>query len=276
VKPSTNTSWQAVQRTCADRSLASRLLCLDDLLHDLGLLDKEGAHDARLDAVTASRAAVRALDSLLTLGDRRVLSRAQRRDAGQRDTAVTALGGGGELFEVVVDELATRGLDHTTAVRLCVVRGALAERHALGHLEKLEETPEYLSYTQLPHMTMSFLTEFAARRVAAFQLPRTIATSAPRAAFSSSVVFQKSAAATVKDTAKTVDRAVSDKLVDGIEIGSTVAAKVKEAGQEVFQGKATGKAAELRGEAQGKASELAGKAKGAAAEAEGKAKSKLS
>ena len=39
---------------------------------------------------------------------------------------------------------------------------------------------------------------------------------APRA-FSTSFVNRKSATETVKDAAKTVDRAVSDKLVDGIE-----------------------------------------------------------
>jgi hypothetical protein len=53
---------------------------------------------------------------------------------------------------------------------------------------------------------------------------------------------------------------------------ATVANKVKEAGEDVYQGKATGQAAELRGEAKGKASELAGKAKGTANEVAGKAK----
>lgn len=69
---------------------------------------------------------------------------------------------------------------------------------------------------------MSFLTEAAARRVMTLQLPRTLATSAPRAAFSSSVTLQKSAVDAAKDTAKDtlkgIDRAVSDKLVDGINI----------------------------------------------------------
>jgi len=41
---------------------------------------------------------------------------------------------------------------------------------------------------------------------------------APRA-FSTSFVNRKSATETVKDAAKTVDRAVSDKIVDGIEVG---------------------------------------------------------
>ncbi len=51
----------------------------------------------------------------------------------QRDTAVTALGRGGELFEVVVDKLATRRLHHPTAVRGGVVGSALAESDALSH-----------------------------------------------------------------------------------------------------------------------------------------------
>lgn len=59
----------------------------------------------------------------------------------------------------------------------------------------------------------------AARRVATVQIPRTIASSAPRAAFSTSVQLQKSPKDVAKDALKTVDRAVSDKLVDGINIG---------------------------------------------------------
>ena len=51
----------------------------------------------------------------------------------ERDTAVTALGRGGELFEVVVDKLATRRLHHPTAAGRGVVGGALAEGDALGH-----------------------------------------------------------------------------------------------------------------------------------------------
>lgn len=67
---------------------------------------------------------------------------------------------------------------------------------------------------------MSFLPEAAARRIATLQVPRTLATSAPRAAFSSSVTMQKTIVDSTKETLKTVDRAVSDKLVDGINIGS--------------------------------------------------------
>ena len=58
---------------------------------------------------------------------------------------------------------------------------------------------------------MSFLTR-TVPRVA------TYTSFAPRA-FSTSFVVRKSATNTIKDTAKSVDRAVADKLVDGIEIG---------------------------------------------------------
>jgi len=52
---------------------------------------------------------------------------------GKGVAAVTALGSGGELFEMVVNELATGGLNHTSDVRLGVVRLSLAEGHSLGH-----------------------------------------------------------------------------------------------------------------------------------------------
>ncbi|KAF9872875.1 lea domain protein [Colletotrichum karsti] len=119
---------------------------------------------------------------------------------------------------------------------------------------------------------MSFLIEATGRRIAT--LPRVVpraVTVAPRH-FTTSTPAQKSATETVKDGLKTVDRKISDKLVDGINVGSTVASKVKEAGADVSQGKATGKAEELRGEAAGKAQELKGEAKGKINEAAGKAK----
>jgi len=118
---------------------------------------------------------------------------------------------------------------------------------------------------------MSFLTEAATRRLATLQVPRTIATAAPRASFSTSVNLQKTIADATKDTLKTVDRAVSDKLVDGIDIGTNVASKVKQATENLTADDAAGKAQQLKGEASGKTSELAGKAKGTAAEMAGKA-----
>jgi hypothetical protein len=60
---------------------------------------------------------------------------------------------------------------------------------------------------------MSFLTTRAA-----FTTRRALATTAPRA-FSTTIVAKKTATETVKDTLKTVDRAVSDKIVGGIELG---------------------------------------------------------
>jgi len=116
---------------------------------------------------------------------------------------------------------------------------------------------------------MLFLTEVAARRMAT--VSRTaVVSSAPRASFTTTVRLQKTPTETVKSGVKGVDRAVSDKLVDGIEIGTKVGNKVKEAAQDIVGGKTTGKASELRGEAKGKANEVAGEAKGKASELKGK------
>ncbi|RDW84942.1 hypothetical protein BP6252_02532 [Coleophoma cylindrospora] len=115
---------------------------------------------------------------------------------------------------------------------------------------------------------MSFLTRAIPRTARA----ATFTTQAPRA-FSTSFVARKSPVDATKDTLKAVDRAVADKLVDGIEVGQTAAKKVKEAtgvsSTEDLKAKATevtgqakGKAAEVTGEAKGKASEVAGEAKG--------------
>jgi hypothetical protein len=70
---------------------------------------------------------------------------------------------------------------------------------------------------------MSFLTEMTVRRLA--NLSRTAARSstftstAPRAAFSTTVQLQKNPVDATKDGLKKVDRVVSDKIVDGINIG---------------------------------------------------------
>jgi hypothetical protein len=72
-----------------------------------------------------------------------------------------------------------------------------------------------LQTTQIPNQKqnkMSFLTRTAIRPVSL------TARFAPRA-FSTSFVARKTPTEAVKDTVKGVDRAVSDKLVDGIEIG---------------------------------------------------------
>lgn len=65
---------------------------------------------------------------------------------------------------------------------------------------------------------MSFLTEITTRRFAT--LSRTTFTNVPRASFTTTVQLRKTAVEATKDTLKTVDRAVSDKLVDGINVGS--------------------------------------------------------
>ncbi|KAM0237006.1 hypothetical protein ACHAP5_009155 [Fusarium lateritium] len=126
---------------------------------------------------------------------------------------------------------------------------------------------------------MSFITQNVIRRVAL--APRVIAFQAPRS-FTTSFAAQRTATDAVKDTAKKVDRVVSDKIVDGIETGETVAAKAKDAAKNVtggdvaakaqeLKGEAASKAQELKGEAAGKAQELKGEAKGTAAQAKGKA-----
>ncbi|KAJ0164516.1 hypothetical protein CTA2_810 [Colletotrichum tanaceti] len=120
---------------------------------------------------------------------------------------------------------------------------------------------------------MSFLIETTGRRLATLPrvIPRTFAV-APRS-FATTVPAQKSATETVKDGLKTVDRKVSDKLVDGIDAGANVAEKVKQAVPNTM-GEAKGKAEELKGEAKGKVNELSGQAKGKAEELKGEAAGK--
>ncbi|KAI5467103.1 hypothetical protein BGZ63DRAFT_370337 [Mariannaea sp. PMI_226] len=109
---------------------------------------------------------------------------------------------------------------------------------------------------------MSFLIESIARQ--APRIPRTFAVHAPRA-FSTSVLRHRTATEAVKDGLKSVDRAVSDKLVDGITVGEAVV-------EDVTHGKTAEKAAHLRGEAKSRASEFEGQARGAAEHAKGQAK----
>ncbi|PNH75887.1 hypothetical protein VD0001_g1668, partial [Verticillium dahliae] len=65
---------------------------------------------------------------------------------------------------------------------------------------------------------MSFLIETITRRTAALPITRATTLAAPRA-FTTTPFASKSATETVKDSLKTVDRAVSDKIVDGINAG---------------------------------------------------------
>ncbi|KAI9147739.1 hypothetical protein HJFPF1_12770 [Paramyrothecium foliicola] len=111
---------------------------------------------------------------------------------------------------------------------------------------------------------MSFLTESAVRRVA--MLPRAVAFSAPRT-FTTSLAAQRTAPEAVKDGLKTVDRAVSDKLVDGIDVATSAAEKLKQTTDEISsRNNIAGKAQELKGKAAGKASEVEGQVKGTAHE----------
>ncbi|CAK7218514.1 hypothetical protein SCUCBS95973_003514 [Sporothrix curviconia] len=112
---------------------------------------------------------------------------------------------------------------------------------------------------------MPFLSELTFRRLATGAprfsaiavAPRVTATSTLHSRhLSSSAPRAKTVTETAKDTLKSVDRAVSDKLVDGINVGSAMANKVKEAGQDIADGKATGKAQQLRNEAEATGNEL--------------------
>ncbi|PTB61935.1 hypothetical protein BBK36DRAFT_1173001 [Trichoderma citrinoviride] len=137
---------------------------------------------------------------------------------------------------------------------------------------------------------MSFLTRSVPKttslaapisRIAAVRSTRPFTTSRPA---------QKIVPETVKDGLHKVDRAVSDKLVDGINMATAASHKVMETAEDLsssgvaeqvegMQAHAKGKAQEMKGTAKemkgtakGKAEELKGKTKGAAAEAKGKAK----
>jgi hypothetical protein len=79
----------------------------------------------------------------------------------------------------------------------------------------------HITSTTTRNIKMASLTSrtaLIARRVATQATKSTIL---PRAAFSTTNPHQKSAVASAKDTLKSVDRTVSDKLVDGIDIGSS-------------------------------------------------------
>ncbi|KAM3516170.1 hypothetical protein MY11210_000192 [Beauveria gryllotalpidicola] len=92
-----------------------------------------------------------------------------------------------------------------------------------------------------------------ALRSATRAIPRVSATRA----FSSTVVYQKTATETVKDSIKTVDKAVSGKIVHGIDAAESAAHKVKQASKNIVGKKsAAGKAEELKGKAKGAAEDV--------------------
>merc|ERR1712093_757887 len=104
--------------------------------------------------------------------------------------------------------------------------------------------PIFLQTKQPTTITMSsFLTWRTVTRAT-----RAPATSFAPRAFSTTFVARESATESVKDGVKTVDRKVSDVLVEGIEVGQTAAQKAKElAGMSSSEMK--GKANEVAGEA---------------------------
>ncbi|KAI0096746.1 hypothetical protein GGR51DRAFT_567001 [Nemania sp. FL0031] len=118
---------------------------------------------------------------------------------------------------------------------------------------------------------MSFLSEAAIRRMAL--VPRIASVQAPRQ-FSTSLAARKTITESAKDTLKSVDRKVSDKLVDTINVGAKAAEAVTGHATHANY-KAAGTAEEIRGKMKAESEELAAKAKGAAKDAEGKIKSSL-
>merc|ERR1711964_645511 len=120
--------------------------------------------------------------------------------------------------------------------------------------------PIFLQTKQPTTITMSsFLTWRTVTRAT-----RAPATSFAPRAFPTTFVARKSVTESVKDGVKTVDRKVSDVLVEGMS-SSEMKGKANE-----VAGEAKGKANEVAGEAKGKANELAGEAKGKKEELKGK------
>lgn len=68
---------------------------------------------------------------------------------------------------------------------------------------------------------MSFLAEITTRRMATLIRTRFTTATVPRASFTTSLSQRKNIVDAGKDALKSVDRAVSDKIVDGIDVGGT-------------------------------------------------------
>lgn len=110
---------------------------------------------------------------------------------------------------------------------------------------------------------MSFIAESLSRRLGTGARAVLTSNNAAARTFTTYVAAQRSATDAVKDSLHKVDRAVSDKLVDGIDVGTTVAEKVKEVTGDVLGSRTARRADEVVDKA-------AGRAKGAAADAAGK------
>mgnify|MGYP001762711482 CR=1 FL=1 len=124
------------------------LLRLDDVLHNLRLLNEEGADNAGVsqipahhipsaDALRTAATTVSALHCLLALRKRGVRARANRLDARKRSVAVTTLRRSRQLLQVKVAQLAVRRLNNAPAVRPRVVGVTLAQSKTLSHLFRL-------------------------------------------------------------------------------------------------------------------------------------------
>ena len=94
---------------------------LKNTLDDLLLLDKESTDDLLLDSVGRDGTTVSTADGLLGLGDVGVLAGSQSSNTRKRNTGISTLGAGTVLLDMVVTEVATRGLDDLDLVRSRVV-----------------------------------------------------------------------------------------------------------------------------------------------------------
>lgn len=96
-------------------------LLLDDFLDDLLLLDQEGPHDSLLHAVGATGATVDTRDGLAGLGQSGVGPWSDGGDTWKSATAVTTLGSGHQLLDVLGVKNTAWGLDDPDLVRAGVV-----------------------------------------------------------------------------------------------------------------------------------------------------------
>ncbi|KAI2631256.1 hypothetical protein GGS21DRAFT_524038 [Xylaria nigripes] len=109
----------------------------------------------------------------------------------------------------------------------------------------------------------TFFTEAALRRMA--MASRAVSQAAR---FGTTYIPRKSVTESAKDTLKSVDRKLSDKLVDGINVGTKAAETISGKSSEANY-KSAGTAEEIRKKMKAESEELAGKAKRAAEETGG-------
>ena len=139
------------------------LLRLDDVLHNLRLLNEEGADNAGVsqipahhipsaDALRTAATTVSALHCLLALRKRGVRARANRLDARKRSVAVTTLRRSRQLLQVKVAQLAVRRLNNAPAVRPRVVGVTLAQSKTLSHLYCQYVYPMHTAQEHREHM----------------------------------------------------------------------------------------------------------------------------